>query len=162
MKHPMPFSVTPARPPQAEAIAETLRRSIGELCAADHHGDPQALARWLANKTATTVLHWLDDADLLTLVAAVDTGAIAGVAQVRAQGEITLNYVSPDHRYSGVSRALMRALEDHLRDIGLTAARLTSTATARRFYLAQGYEANGPPRPWHGGSLVHPMVKLLG
>ena len=36
----------------AVAACEVARRSIAELCEADHGGDPEIVARWLANKTA--------------------------------------------------------------------------------------------------------------
>lgn len=42
---------------------------------------------------------------------AVEGGMILGVGAVTDKGEITLNYVSPDARFRGVSRALLGALE---------------------------------------------------
>jgi hypothetical protein len=35
----------------APAACDVLRRSISELCVADHGNDPTILARWLSNKT---------------------------------------------------------------------------------------------------------------
>jgi hypothetical protein len=35
----------------APAACEVIRRSISELCEADHRNDPEILKRWLANKT---------------------------------------------------------------------------------------------------------------
>jgi hypothetical protein len=53
--------------------------------------------------------------------------------------EITLNYVSPDARFRGVSWALPRALETRARERDNSQRALTSTETARRFYRANGY-----------------------
>jgi GNAT superfamily N-acetyltransferase len=69
--------------------------------------------------------------------------------------------VSPDARFRGVSKALMRALEDGARELGLPACSLESTETARRFYLSIGYSEAGPPTQGFGVSLCHPMVKTL-
>jgi hypothetical protein len=40
-----------AVPEDAAAACEVMRRSIAELCVADHRNDPAILERWLANKT---------------------------------------------------------------------------------------------------------------
>ena len=51
-------------------------------------------------------------------------------------GEITLNYVSPDARFRGVSKTLLGALEVRAADRGNAQCTLASTETARRFYLS--------------------------
>ncbi|MBN8940019.1 MAG: GNAT family N-acetyltransferase [Rhizobiales bacterium] len=145
----------------AAEAAEVLRRSIAELCRADHHDDPAILTGWLANKTPETVAAWIADPDTVVMVAVDATGAIAGVGAAAGSGEITLNYVSPAFRLRGISRAMVARLEQHLADLGRRRAVLTSTATAHRFYLSAGYLDDGPPKPWPGGS-IHPMAKELG
>jgi GNAT superfamily N-acetyltransferase len=45
------------------------------------------------------------------LLVAVERYTILAVGSVTDAGEITLNYVSPDARFRGVSRALLGALE---------------------------------------------------
>jgi hypothetical protein len=40
----------------ADAACEVVRRSIVDLCQADHHGDSDILAKWLANKTPANFL----------------------------------------------------------------------------------------------------------
>ena len=87
-----------------------MRRSIAELCAADHSDDPEILARWLSNKTPENVCTWIARQDA-TMLVAVKSDAIVAVGMVTDAGEILLNYVSPDARFSGVSRALLKALE---------------------------------------------------
>jgi len=56
------------------------------------------------------------------------------------QGQILLNYVSPDARFRGVSQALLAHMEDEMRRRGVSQCRLESTQTARAFYAAAGYE----------------------
>jgi GNAT superfamily N-acetyltransferase len=73
-----------------------------------------------------------------------------------------LNYVSPDARFRGVSRALLAALERRAVERGNAHRTLASTATARRFYLANGYVETGPPRGNFGTQSGFPMRKVRG
>jgi GNAT superfamily N-acetyltransferase len=100
-----------------------LRRSITELCAADHGNDAAILARWLENKTPENVAVWIARLDASMLVAA-ESGAIVAVGMVTDAGEIILNYVSPDARFRGVSRALLGALEGRAAERGAERCRL--------------------------------------
>ncbi len=54
-------------------------------------------------------------------------------------GKITLNYVDPDVRFRGVSKALIFSMEENARTLGISECFLESTQTALRFYLALGY-----------------------
>src|SRR5581483_10253149 len=74
----------------AAAACRVLRRSIIELCAADHHGKAEILARWLANKTPEQMAAWIADPDGCVLVA-VGEGTILAVGAVKRSGDITLN-----------------------------------------------------------------------
>ena len=122
----------------AEPACAVLRRSIAGLCEADHGNDPKILAAWLANKTPDNVAAWIVDPGNIVTVALID-GRITGVAAMTQAGLITLNYVSPDARFSGVSKALLAALEQSAVDLELAQCRLQSTKTALRFYRAAGY-----------------------
>ncbi|HEV8679126.1 MAG TPA: GNAT family N-acetyltransferase [Stellaceae bacterium] len=144
----------------AAAACTVLRRSFAELCIADHHGDPAILAAWLANKTPEIVASWIARPDSSLLVA-VEGDQILGVGGVTDTGEITLNYVSPDARFCGVSRALLAALEARAAAHGNDRCTLVSTETAFRFYRAAGYEQTGPPQHKFGTSASYPMAKSL-
>jgi GNAT superfamily N-acetyltransferase len=143
----------------AAAACETMRRSITELCVADHKGDPAILARWLANKIPENFLAWIARPDNCLLVA-VEGGAVLAVGGVTDAGEITLNYVSPDARFRGISRAMLKALEEQARERGNARCTLTSTGTARRFYRAAGYVEDAPA-PFKFGMPDYPMSKPL-
>lgn len=149
-----------AREQDAEAACEAVRRSIAELCAADHRGDAVTLALWLANKTPDNMRRWIRGPRSHVLVAVLD-GRIAGAGSILETGRVVLNYVSPDARLRGVSKALLAGLEARATVLGLCECTLDSTATARRFYLAQGYRETGPPVPGFGISVGYPMAKLL-
>jgi GNAT superfamily N-acetyltransferase len=153
--------VRPARDDDAEAAARLIRRSIRELCTADHHCDPVVLRPWLANKRPEIFREWLAGPQNIILAAEDAPGRLLGVAGATAQGEITLNYVDPDARYRGASTALIAELERRLAALGLAEVRLLSTRTAHRFYLARGYRDSGPPEPSFGSMLALPMIKEL-
>jgi len=120
----------------AEACT-VIRRSIVELCQLDHGGDEAFLAKWLSNKTNENVARWISQRR--HFVVAEDGGKILGAAAMLDSGKIILNYVSPDARFRGVSKALMQALEDRARAEGIVECTVESSQTALAFYQALGY-----------------------
>lgn len=115
-----------------------LRRSIGELCGEDHGGDPAAIAGWISNKNPEMWRSWVDQ-EATELYVAIEAERILGVGMMNAEGEIMLNYVSPDARLRGVSKALLNHMETEARRLGLAECSLDSTKTARNFYQSAGY-----------------------
>ncbi len=144
----------------AEGACEVLRRSISELCVADHGNDPAILSAWLANKRPEIVSGWVRQPGNSLLVA-VETDAILAVGSVTDAGEITLNYVAPDARFRGVSRALLAALETRAAERGNARCTLTSTETAHRFYRSAGYVDAGAPTGNFGTASGYPMYRNL-
>lgn len=153
------IEIRPARVQDATAACEVLRRSITELCVADHRNDPDILNPWLSNKTPDVFRSWVGRPGNSVMVA-VEGERILAVGSVTDKGRITLNYVSPDARFRGVSRALLGALEARAVEQGNPRCTLASTATARRFYRANGYVEDGPSGDV-GTSLGYPMSKAL-
>jgi len=151
--------VRDAVPDDAPAACLVMRRSIAELCAADHGDDPATLDRWLSNKTPQIFRSWIEAGN--TLLVAVENETILGMGCATDAGEITLNYVSPDARFRGVSRALLAALEERARCRGHARCTLASTETARRFYLDRGYSEDGPADRKFGTTSGYPMSKQL-
>jgi GNAT superfamily N-acetyltransferase len=148
-----------AVPDDAPAACEVMRRSITQLCVADHRNDPAILARWLANKTPEILRSWIRPDN--SLLVAVEDNSTVAVGCVTSAGEITLNYVSPDARFRGVGKALLAALEARAIERGNKRCTLKSTETARRFYLAKGYTWDGPADGKFGMSSGYPMSKHL-
>ena len=144
----------------ANAVCDVLRESISQLCVADHGNDPASVDRWLSYKKPEIIAAWSTQPENSLLVA-VEGGAILGVGSVTDAGEITLNYVAPDSRFRGVSRALLGALEMRAAERGNTRCSLTSTETAHRFYLSGGYIDDGAPVGKFGTRSVYPMSKRL-
>jgi GNAT superfamily N-acetyltransferase len=117
------------------------------------------LAQWLSNKTPEKVASWIAQPGYSLLVA-VEGDMIMAVGAVTDTGKITLNYVSPDARFRGVSKMLLRALEDRAAERGNVQCILESSETARRFYLSAGYRETGPAVIMFG-TLSYPMSKRL-
>jgi N-acetylglutamate synthase-like GNAT family acetyltransferase len=132
------MKIRDARIDDAKAACEVLRRSITELCSQDHKNDNEFLSKWLANKTPDNVAKWIADENNYTVVAE-QSGDIVGVGVITNTGKITLNYVSPDARFKGVSKAILDRLEKKARELGLEQCSLESTVTARRLYTSAGY-----------------------
>jgi len=141
------------------AACDVMRRSITELCVADHRNDPAILGRWLSNKTPEIFRSWIRPGN--SLLVAVEDGDILAVGCVTDNGEITLNYVSLDARFRGVSTALLGALEKRAIELGNGECQLESTETARRFYLDRGYVEQGPADGKFGTASGYPMSKVI-
>jgi GNAT superfamily N-acetyltransferase len=154
------MEVRDATPADALGGCAVLKRSIAELCGADHKNDPAILARWLGNKTIENFVAWVEQLDNSLLVA-VGNNDILAVGSVTDAGVIGLNYVSPDARFRGVSRAMLQALEARALERGNARCTLTSTETARRFYRSNGYVEDGAPVGHFGASSGYPMSKKL-
>jgi N-acetylglutamate synthase-like GNAT family acetyltransferase len=120
----------------ASAACSVLRRSIAELCPLDHGGDAALLARWLSNKTVENVRRWIAECHFFV---AEEDGRLLGCAAMNGGGKITLNYVAPEGRFHGVSKALILRLEETARSLGLDECVLESTKTALRLYQSLGY-----------------------
>ena len=151
------MQIRAARIEDAPQACVVVRRSITELCLADHQDDPAILQKWLANKTPANLSSWIAKPDNHTFVA-TDGDAILGVACVTSCGEVTLNYVSPDVRFRGVSKALLQRLEAKAAALGNEQCVLTSTGTARLFYLSAGYqEQQGLPK---GGFITNSSCRM--
>jgi GNAT superfamily N-acetyltransferase len=156
----MSLLIRDAKSEDAVESCEVMRRSIAELCTADHKDDPAILDKWLGNKKPDIFRAWIAQ-PRNNLLVATEGERIVAVGSVTDDGEITLNYVSPDARFRGVSKALLAGLERRAAKRGCAECRLNSTETARRFYLACGYRNTGKPGGHFGTNSGYPMSKAL-
>jgi GNAT superfamily N-acetyltransferase len=95
------------------------------------------------------------------VLVAIKIDAIVAVGMITDAGEVLLNYVSPDARFRGASRALLKALEERARQRGATFCRLESTETARRFYRSDSYAETGAASGKFGARSGYRMTKSL-
>ncbi|SDD43033.1 GNAT family N-acetyltransferase [Ruegeria marina] len=155
----------PATPFDVFEMSGVLIRSISSLCATDHRNDPEAVSRWCADKSPQALRDRMAAGDteywvsiLSGRIAAV--GALSDVGDEPGTGRIVLNYVDPAFRNQGVSSNMLDRLEALLAERRVSRALLTSTATARDFYLRRGWQMAGPPRQGRW-ILGHPLEKTL-
>jgi GNAT superfamily N-acetyltransferase len=114
---------------------------------------------WLSNKTAANMREWIDRHAVFV---AIDDEQIIGVAAVRADGVVLLNYVAPEARFKGASKSLMREIEIWASNLSFECLALESTTTALRFYQSEGWTRTGPPQPGFGVTMRNPMRKTMG
>ncbi len=145
----------------AAAACEVVRRSVVELCVEDHRGDGKILAEWLENKTTVNFEDWIASDRHVALVAERE-GAIVGFDLMNLAGVIALLYVSPDARFSGVSKALLSALEEEALNAGIRTMKLESSVTALRFYRSAGYSLEGDATHGFGLTCCYPMFRQIG
>lgn len=138
----MIFSVRRATISDAQTATVLVRRSIGELCFEDHHGDEATIAAWLANKTEANFRRWIESERHIALVAAHESDLL-GFGLLNLGGKLALLYVSPEARFAGISSAILHQLEREALDAGLREITLDSSATALTFYQRRGYSPNG-------------------
>ena len=153
------ISVRPALAADVPAMSRVMIASITDLATADHANDPARVARWTANKTEAGVAKMLGS-ESVTLFVAERDGVIAAVGAIIEPDTIGLNYVDPAHRFAGVSKALLVAMEEVLRQHGVAEGKLDSTETAHRFYLAAGWQDAAPAQEQFG-MRDYPMRKRL-
>lgn len=153
-------TIRQADPKDAEAAVKVVRRSIEQLCTADHHSDAATLAKWLGNKTPEDFRSWISDPDNFCVVAEAD-GRLSGVGLVDRSGEIKLFYLAPGSQRRGMGREIHVALEIQARTWGLRKLHLDSTFMARPFYEALGYQATGESKPRFGVLHCFPYEKTL-
>ena len=146
----------------AEAACQVLRRSISELCIADHHNDEKVLSAWLRNKTPANVRTWIISDKYFSLVALRDS-CICGFAMISREGEIQLLYGSPEVHHLGAGKLMLRALEQQALRWNLNKVFLTSTLTAKAFYERNGFKPHEPSIPPTSAlKNVFPMAKVVG
>ena len=139
--------------PDAVRLREAQRIELDARYGTDNH-EPGAAP------TADTVAVFLVARDV--------GGAAVGCGGLRplgpGSGEVKRMYVEPTARGTGVATALLRALEDHARDLGITRLLLetgTGQPDAIRFYQREGYEPIDAYGPYVGGTVSRCFARDL-
>lgn len=140
--------------------------------------DPDAVRLREAQRTELDARYGTDDhepgavptAETVTvfLMARDESGTALGCGGLRllgpGSGEVKRMYVEPSVRGSGVAAALLRALEEHARGLGITRL-LLETGTAQpdaiRFYQREGYEPIEAYGPYAGEPLSRCFARDL-
>jgi GNAT superfamily N-acetyltransferase len=140
--------------------------------------DPDAVRLRAAQRTELDARYGTDDHEpgaaptaesVAVFLVARDAGGVAvGCGGLRVlepgSGEIKRMYVEPPARGTGVAAALLRALEDHARDLGIARLLLetgTGQPDAIRFYRREGYEPIEAYGPYAGEPLSRCFARDL-
>jgi GNAT superfamily N-acetyltransferase len=156
----MSITVRQAIGDDAAAACEVLRRSIRELCVADHQNDEKALGAWLENKTIDNVRAWIASPGNYAVVAVRDAD-ICGFALLARDGTLRACYLVPEVQRLGVGKAMLSALEREASRWGLRSVQLESTLGATSFYEYNGYVRRGEPVLVFEVQRAYPMQKVL-
>ena len=154
------IEVRRAEESDAAAAIDVVRRSISQLCVADHRNYESTLTTWLANKTSQNFLTWIANTDNFCVVAE-SNNRLAGVGVLQRTGEILLFYLDPGAQRQGIGRIIHAALEAKANEWKLASLHLDSTSLARPFYEALGYRAIGAAVPRFGVLQCFPYAKRL-
>ena len=154
------LSVRPAEQGDAASAIDVVRRSISQLCVADHHNDEKTLAMWLDNKTPQNCLTWLSNTDNFCVVAELGS-CLVGVGLLHRRGEVLLFYLAPGAQRQGIGKMVHAALEEKAAQWGLTSLHLDSTTLACHFYEAVGYRPTGSAIARFGELRCFPYAKQL-
>ena len=145
----------------AEAICQTLTRSIREVCARDHAFNSTILAQWSEGKNPEYFREQVKDPHRFFVVIESSLWSIVGVGMYnREKGKIGLCYLVPEGLGQGNGGRILDALETQARIDGKREVVLTSTLTAKNFYLRHGFKLDGEPFIMFG-VLAYPMRKRL-
>lgn len=153
-----PFHIVVGTQHQAAEAAAVVASSIVSLCKLDHNDDPSVVEGWIKNKTESNFAKWMGLPGIFFPLAKDENNIVAGVGAVHRDGRVILNYVSPTYRFQGVSKMLLKAMEKWLVERECALGTLTSTATARSFYLNSGWIITGGPVV-EAGIVGFPMQK---
>lgn len=143
----------------AAAACSAVRRSITELCDADHHNNPEILAAWLENKTVENFEKWFNAKRLFNVLAVVDDVVVGCGSMMYETGHLQLLYITPEVIGKGVGKQLLVVMEKEAIEKGLLHVTLESTKTALPFYTRMGYVENGEPQQFR--VVGYPMKKIL-
>jgi putative acetyltransferase len=140
--------------------------------------DPDAIRLRAAQRTELDARYGTDDHEpgavptaetvAVFLIARDAGGTAVGCGGLRlldpGSGEVKRMYVEPAARGTGVAAALLRALEDHARDLGIARLLLetgTGQPDAIRFYQREGYEPIDTYGPYVGEPLSRCFARDL-
>ena len=75
-----------------------------------------------------------------------ERGELLAIGTLTHAGELLLNYVCPDRRFQGISKAMLNHLESRAGELGVECCFVETTVTAATFHRSAGYASSGVGR----------------
>ena len=118
------------------AVRELFRTTVLTVNAADYTADE--VADWAA--CGDDDARWIElIATLHFVVAAYGSGKVVGYASLRGDGYLHSLFTHCEWQRRGVATALLREVERHAEQSGLSLIRTEASITARPFFVRRGY-----------------------
>jgi putative acetyltransferase len=113
---------------EEQAVWNVYFRATHESNGRDYH--PDLLRRWAPPEQ--DMAEWADRLKRSNPLVAVVDGAVVGMAELEATGEIGYFYVLPDYQGRGIGGALLTAIEGEAREADVS-------ITAKDFFVGRGF-----------------------
>jgi len=124
----------------ASAIATLFHETVKKVNSRDY--DVKQIAAWAG--AGPDVAKWrARQAGRATWVFEVG-GTVRGFAEFGANGQIEAIYVHADHQRKGIASALLVAIEEDARRLGVARLYTEASTTARGFFHKRGFKALKP------------------
>ena len=131
----MPLHLRPYREGDTPALIALFRETIHSVNRRDY--SPAQLAAWAPAEIDEAA--WAArQAENHTLLAGID-GALAGFAELTAEGHLHMLFVHKDHQGEGIARALLAAMEARAHAAGQSEITTDASLTAQPFFQRQGF-----------------------
>lgn len=132
-----PLLIRPFRPGDEPALRSVFHASVHGLASA--HYSPEQLAAWAQRDCDAA--QWAErmQANQPFVALAGEAGAVAGFADLQANGYIDMFFVAPAHARQGVARALMAHLHQQAALRGISRLWAHVSLAAEPFFAAQGF-----------------------
>lgn len=130
----------PYRKEDGPDLLALFRDTIRRVNARDYA--PDQIRAWTSDDIQVTT--WNARFEGRYVVIAEEAGRPVGFAELEPDGHIDRVYVSADHQGQGIGSALLAAVVDEARRLGLDTLVVEASITARPFFGAQGFTVVAP------------------
>ncbi len=122
-------------PGEESAIWDVHFRATHESNGRDYH--PDLLRRWAPPDQ--DMGEWVERLRVTRPLVAVTGGAVVGMAELEATGEIGYFYVLPDHQGQRIGSMLLDAIEAEAGTAGIRELTADVSVTAKDFFVRNGF-----------------------
>lgn len=142
------------QPGEEASIWEVYSAATRRVVSQDY--TPEQVARWAPEEPDWTA--WAERLAQVNPFVAIVSGRVAGFAELEPDGHIDRFYTHPDFHRQGVGTALLEAILEAARSLGLQRLFAEVSTTGVDFFLARGFTMEEERRPLVCGA---PAIQFL-